>query len=950
MPRNAARDSATFLAETLVLALLYGVTAKLGLLFALAPGNVAVIWPPSGIALAAVLVRGYRASVGIWSGAMLVNLIFFSQDPSLSPLAITKASSIATGSLLQALLAGCLYRRAIGAAFPTGIEDVLTFVAIAVPTCGVAATVGTSTLAVAGAIPWGDFGHTGWTWWLGDLAGILILTPPLLLLSHGLNREIGRIAFPVISLGCGLSLIAFYSVWHLENQAELTRFERKTRDIVFALRQGVDLALKNLDAIAAFYAASDRVDRDEFHRFVAPIRTRDSSMLSLAWGPRVAASERGAYEKAARADGYPEFQFTERDMSGALVRATPRPEYFPVYFIEPLQENESALGYDLASDPIRRAALSRALERGQPAATAPIQLLQETGDQPGVVIFSPVYSKHAPASAPATVKAVEAIGVASAVFRIRQLVELALQNLETQGIDAYLFDLALPQGQQLLYQPVLPLEESPVNAQTESDPAKLRSGLYHTATVKVAGREWLIVGKPGVTYLANSRTWLPWGTLISGLLFTALLGAYLNQYGQTEAALRTAQGELEQRLRVRTKALKPAMTALLTQIAQRRRIEKRVRRKEAIFRAFLNTTPAMMWMTDSNGRCIFFNDAWLAFTGRGLREELGLVWTGTEIHPEDRERCITTYRQGIQNRTTFHHRYRLRRQDRAYRWIFEIVTPIFDASGRYEGFIGTASDVTERLEAERMKDEFVSIVSHELRTPLTSIRGALGLLATGSLGRLNDKGRQMLAIAVSNTDRLVRLINEILDLQRMESGRVTIELQQCDAAALVREAVELLEPLAAKAGVAICALLPSHNLRADPDRLVQVLTNLLDNAIKFSERGASVYVKAEINQDYVVMSVKDQGRGIPADKLDRIFERFQQVDASDSRQMGGTGLGLAICESIVQQHGGRIWAESELGSGSTFFFTLPASNLPVDQSTGRRAMESDLSPARTEAA
>jgi signal transduction histidine kinase len=208
----------------------------------------------------------------------------------------------------------------------------------------------------------------------------------------------------------------------------------------------------------------------------------------------------------------------------------------------------------------------------------------------------------------------------------------------------------------------------------------------------------------------------------------------------------------------------------------------------------------------------------------------------------------------------------------------------------------------------------------------------------------------MLAIAVSNTDRLVRLINDILDLERMESGRVTLEVQICDAAALVGQAIELLEPLAAKAGVAIYAWIGSHKLRADPDRIVQVLTNLLGNAIKFSEHGASVCVQAGISHNFVVMSVKDQGRGIPADKLDSIFERFQQVDASDSRQMGGTGLGLAICKSIVHQHGGRIWVESELGRGSTFYVSLPAARAPSDASTGMRAAESDLSAARTEAA
>jgi two-component system, OmpR family, sensor histidine kinase VicK len=280
-----------------------------------------------------------------------------------------------------------------------------------------------------------------------------------------------------------------------------------------------------------------------------------------------------------------------------------------------------------------------------------------------------------------------------------------------------------------------------------------------------------------------------------------------------------------------------------------------------------------------------------------------------------------------------------------------VVAPMRE-SGEIIGAVVTFKDITDRLAVERMKDQFISVVSHELRTPMTSIHGALSLLNSGLLDAQPQKAKRMLEIAVSNTERLVRLINDILDLERMESSYGTAVKQTCNMAQLMLQAVEEMQGMAQQAGVILSVVPVSAQLRAVPDRIIQTLTNLLSNAIKFSSEGATIWLSAQLrkNQDLakkagfnsvscpnsaiadrhlsisdseILIAVKDEGRGIPADKLEMIFERFQQVDASDSRQKGGTGLGLAICRSIVQQHGGRIWVESVLGEGSTFFLTFP---------------------------
>ncbi|KAA6461787.1 PAS domain S-box protein [Acidobacteria bacterium AB60] len=255
-------------------------------------------------------------------------------------------------------------------------------------------------------------------------------------------------------------------------------------------------------------------------------------------------------------------------------------------------------------------------------------------------------------------------------------------------------------------------------------------------------------------------------------------------------------------------------------------------------------------------------------------------------------------------------------------------TPIMD-QGRFSGSVLSFRDISQRYALDRLKDEFISTVSHELRTPLTSIRGALGLLTSGILGQINDKAANLLRIAVTNSDRLVRLINDILDLERIQSGREPIMFRQIQLSEVVRQAIDGMQPVADAAGVQLIHDTTQVEISGDPDRLLQVLTNLLSNAVKFSPPGSGVSIMMRPGSSGVTLSVIDQGRGIPADKLEAIFGRFQQVDASDSRQKGGSGLGLAICRSIVTQHSGKIWAERNPVRGSTFRMFLPYAPQPT---------------------
>ncbi|MEZ4699878.1 MAG: PAS domain S-box protein [Rhodothermales bacterium] len=248
-------------------------------------------------------------------------------------------------------------------------------------------------------------------------------------------------------------------------------------------------------------------------------------------------------------------------------------------------------------------------------------------------------------------------------------------------------------------------------------------------------------------------------------------------------------------------------------------------------------------------------------------------------------------------------------------------------------FTGIVRDITERKQLEHIKDDFVSIVSHELRTPLTSINGSLGVLASGTVGAIPEAAQRMIGIARRNCERLVRLINDLLDLQKMEAGKFDIHREPVNLVQLMNQSLE------SNAGFA-----RAHNVRlelvsttepcpldGDPDRLLQVMANLISNAAKFSPTDETITIRVDREPEMVRVAIEDRGIGIPEEQIATIFDKFVQVDSTLQRQKGGTGLGLSISKRIIEMHGGRLSVESTMGKGTTFFFELPLA--PVEEGT-----------------
>ncbi len=365
-----------------------------------------------------------------------------------------------------------------------------------------------------------------------------------------------------------------------------------------------------------------------------------------------------------------------------------------------------------------------------------------------------------------------------------------------------------------------------------------------------------------------------------------------------------------------------------------RRSSDRVRASELQLREITDAVPALIAYVDADQRCRFHNRAYQeAF---GLRSEDILGKSMRELmEPTFYEALRPKVEEVLSGYPVVYER----KQRSATGGVRHYVVNYFPRYGegadesKVIGFYSLATDITELKRIDRLKTEFVSTVSHELRTPLTSIRGSLGLVAGGIAGKLPDAAMKLIDIAKNNCERLIRLINDILDIEKIESGKMQLDLQPMALKPLLVQAIAANEGygLANKVSLALHCDDPALQVKAEADRLTQVVTNLLSNALKFSPAGGTVEVHVAKAGLGVRVEVRDHGPGIPEEFRTRIFQKFSQADSSDTRLKGGTGLGLNISRALVERMGGSIGFETRLGEGTTFFFELPLWAGPVQE-------------------
>ena len=376
------------------------------------------------------------------------------------------------------------------------------------------------------------------------------------------------------------------------------------------MKREIDSDLQTLLSLQAFYFGSHKVERSDFKDFVKPILSRHPGIQALEWIPRIPNSQRETYEKAARRDGFPGFQITDRETQGKMVRSPHREEYFPVYFVEPYRGNETALGFNLASDQKRREVLERSRDTGEMVATGRIRLVQETGGQFGFLVFAPIYRKGAPADSVES-RRQNLEGFTLGVFRIGDIVEKSLSYLIPRGIDVSLYDESAPMEERFLYLHRSHLSAAATTSETNKE-AKSETRIQYAKAIDVAGRKWMVLCTPFPGYIASRRSWQPWEVLFGGLLFTVLLGSYMvinvnrterierlvkertvelrkiNEILEQEITARTraeeelqkAHDELEDRVKERTQELSVANEQLQCEITERKRMEEVLKESE----------------------------------------------------------------------------------------------------------------------------------------------------------------------------------------------------------------------------------------------------------------------------------------------------------------------------------------------------------------------------------
>lgn len=354
-----------------------------------------------------------------------------------------------------------------------------------------------------------------------------------------------------------------------------------------------------------------------------------------------------------------------------------------------------------------------------------------------------------------------------------------------------------------------------------------------------------------------------------------------------------------------------------------------VAESEPEFRRLVEAIPHLVWSLNADVSEAYLSPRWLEYTGQPASLSLAEAWLAA-IHPDDHDRCLAEWARARASQAPWQVEYRLRRHDGEYRWHLGRGLPHVDADGTILRWYGTATDIHEQRKAVRTRDDLIATVSHDLRGPLSAI-----LLAAESLEESNPDRYEIGVIhrAVKNMERLVR---DLLDMASIESGQLTVTPAVCAVDKLVDEALETIQRPAIAKAITIEKSVAGSPLRVycDRGRILQVLGNLLGNAVKFTPTDGHLSVRAALAGRMVLFAVSDTGPGIAPSQTPHVFDRFWR--AKDNAK-AGTGLGLAICKGVVEPHGGTIWVESQLGNGTTFFFTLPQADREPGRDDARNA-------------
>lgn len=939
MPAMPTRSISQRILQMLGVAAAYFLLTHLLQPLSVPPGLASIVNPAAGIALCSLLLFGSRVWPGIFIGAFVATgWTLFSGTLEISPAAaLLLCCGIATGACLQAQFGAVLIRKNIG--FPTPperIDDVTKSMLIGGPlSCLHNASIGLLCLKLTSLLPAGQEVSSWLNWWVGDSLGVLLIFPLVAVWQIDSPKNPLRIRLSVILPMFIIILISglvFFQIHADQRQRSQLQFESRTDHLSLALNEAKQTFLDDLYAIEGLFMASQQVDRNEFRQFVSGSFPRHPGVQALEWIPRVAAAEKERYQQQARADGFANFQIFEKDASGQSIPVAQRSEYFPVYYLEPYQGNQAALGFDLGSNEARRHPLELARDNGYPVASPRIKLVQEADESFGVLIFLPVYQQGQTISS-VVQRQQHLKGYALGVFRIETMVTTAWQNFDLRDVHFRLLDISAPAESQLLFSNIPDANSAAIGLSNTT--RGLATTISAKANLDFAGRHWRLEFTPTDKFLRGIDYWEARRPLLGGLLIASILGAFI-------LIIVGRSAMITQIVKERTEDLTAANSELAKWVEERRKMVDALQESEAKARTIVETAVDAIICIDERGLVQSFNSAAERIFGYSAAEVIGQNINLLQPEPfhSEHDGYLRHYLESGQKKIIGKGREVTgRRKDGSQFPIDLAVSEVHLESKRL--FTGIIRDITDRKlveqelltakdqaeAASQAKSDFLASMSHEIRTPMNAIIGMAELLDET---QLTVEQREYVQVFQSAGENLLSLINDILDISKLEAGHLELEMIDFDLREVMEKTCEILALRAHKKGLELACHLPPgtpERLQGDPLRLRQVLVNLIGNAIKFTDQGdVTLEVRAvqptTLEQPLkLLFSVSDTGIGIPADQQQAIFERFTQVDASTTRQYGGTGLGLNISKRIVEAFGGKLWVESQPGQGSTFFFS-----------------------------
>ncbi|POF32289.1 CHASE domain-containing protein [Roseibium marinum] len=885
------------------IAIVYAALGKFGLQLAIPPGYATVIWPPSGIAVAVILAYGHRVWPGIFIGSFLTNFSLDTEAGSLRDVLQTAAvpAGIAVGAVLQAVASSVLVHKFAG--YPNRLEtekQAFSFFFWAGPVaCLINSTIGTSILYAAGKVSITDYLTNLGTWWAGDTIGVFIFAPLSLVWILGFSADWKprrmMVTVPIL-VSFMLTVILTVAGTNFDRERLQLNFARQAASLPPALERTLEQHINVLDSLAGLRVASPDLDRQIFKAFSDRSFRSFEGIQALSWNPVIYPQDLAEFEQQTRDEGFEEFAVVQRDATGKLVPVSDRQDYIAVHFIEPYDINKGAHGFDVGSNATRRQAFEKARDTGQPVATSRITLVQERGEQFGVLVFMPVYKQG---TAPETIEERRQYidGYMVGVLRGDDIVNAALDDIAREQFTFRLFDDSARPDEQFLFQSRR--ADDGVGGLDETGVFGGATQFTVTTLIDFAGRHWRFEINPTPEFLAQNRSANSWIILLGGVLITGFIASFFLLVSGRSEMLRAMVMEKTRSLSISEHRL-----------AQAQRIA-------SLGNWELDIETGVFWWSDEVNRILNTKpdkasktvDLFLAF-----------------IHPDDRSLISSEMTRLLNNRGALNIDCRLLLSDGAEKVVQLQAEVACEEGERPTRVIGTLQDVSERKKLDRMKDEFISTVSHELRTPLTSIQGSLGLLMAKAGANVDEKSQKLLQLSYDNCQRLSRLVNDILDIEKIAAGKMEYRLETVEICRLVSDVVERQQSFAEKYGVEFEQQfdVPEVHVKLDQDRFNQALVNLLSNAAKFSDEGDKVEIRVSLNSaGEASISVRDHGQGIPEAFRSKVFEKFAQADGSETRMKGGSGLGLNITKKIIEAFNGTVEFESEEGVGSIFTFTLP---------------------------